>query len=218
MGSAAAFGAAVFVSVFGAAAAGAPAPVRRALAVLAVDPPPGIDKATAELVESLLLNAFQDDGRLRVVGRQDVASILGLEKQRQAFGCDADAACIAEIAGALGVDLVAAPRLGRLGTTLVLSISVIEVRRASAVARGDRPASEADLYGAIRSLVKELCARIFPETGVALAAPSPTLPRKSPGEGEGAGGAFSAHSLPRVLSGEGGGGGRTFFLPRCSRT
>jgi len=182
------------------------APGRRTVAVLA-PAGGGLDADTARLVEELVVGSLDATGRFRVTSRSDMASVLGFEKQKQTLGCDESASCIAEIAGALGVELLAAPRAGKLENLTVLTLSIIDARSASAVARARRTmGSLTELPGAIDAMVAEMLPAV---TGGATA-PSPTLPQKNLGEGDRAGGASSARSLPRALSGEGWGGGRRF--------
>jgi hypothetical protein len=68
-----------------------------------------------------------------VIGMAEIRDMLGFERQRQMLGCSADAGCLAEIAGALGVDELVNPRLVLAGRTYTLTVSRLELRRAKVV-------------------------------------------------------------------------------------
>ncbi len=93
----------------------------------------------------------------QVISSSEIQAMLGLEKQRAMMGCT-DAACLAEIGGALGVDELLSGRLGRVGKTYVLEIRRTDVKKARVVGsaartvRGDEDA----LLGAIQSSLDEL--------------------------------------------------------------
>jgi hypothetical protein len=53
-------------------------------------------------------------GGLKVVTPKEVASLLGMERQRQLLGCSDQGSCIAEIASALGADGVVQGEVARL--------------------------------------------------------------------------------------------------------
>jgi len=132
------------------------APARRSIAVLA-PAGAGFDADTARLVEELVVSSLDATGRFKVTSRSDMASVLGFEKQKQTLGCDESASCIAEIAGALGVELLAAPRAGKLENLTVLTLSIVDARTASAVARARRTmGSLTELPGAIDAMVAEM--------------------------------------------------------------
>jgi len=129
---------------------------RATVAVLGVRAGEGFTDREIATIEELLLGALQSSGRLKVTGRSDVTVLLGLEAQKQAMGCDADAACVAELAGALGVQFVISADVGRIDATRVVSLKVLEVSRAASVARLRRTlGAEGDLVAAIDAVANE---------------------------------------------------------------
>lgn len=123
---------------------------RPTLAVLGVKAGEGFSEREVATIEELLLGALQRPGRLKVTGRSDVSMLLGLEAQKQALGCDADVACLAELAGALGVQFVASADVGLIGETRVVALKVLEVASATSIARVRRTLPAAgDLVAAI---------------------------------------------------------------------
>jgi len=142
-------------------AAVAATPARRSIAVLGVGGGGGYDAKAIALIEELVVGALDATGRLRVTSRGDVESLIGFEKKKQALGCQESSACLSEIVGALGVDLLAVPTVGKLGSASVVAIKVVDVRTANAVARSQRSlASDAELPDAIVALVGEVVATL----------------------------------------------------------
>jgi hypothetical protein len=71
-----------------------------------------------------------------VIGESDINALLSAQKQKRDFGsCDEDAACLAEMSGALGADYMIVGTLGKLGDEFRVELKLLEPRRARAVAR-----------------------------------------------------------------------------------
>lgn len=67
------------------------------------------------------------DPAVRVITPEDVAVLLGHERQKQLLGCaDESTSCIAELAGALGADGVLSGSLARVGKKLSVTIKIID--------------------------------------------------------------------------------------------
>lgn len=79
----------------------------------------------------------------------DLEAVLGLERQRQLLGCEADSSCLAEISAAIGVPLVATGRLTRLGKRLELDVRVIRQRDGRVVASDTRGTDDEARLGAL---------------------------------------------------------------------
>ena len=73
-------------------------------------------------------------GLYRVIAGRDIQSMLGFERQKEVLGCT-EAACLAEIGGALGVDRIVASHIGMVGSTYVLNIKLINIRAADTEGR-----------------------------------------------------------------------------------
>jgi len=146
----------------------------------------GLDADTVRLVEELVVGSLDATGRSKVTSRSDMASVLGFEKQKQTLGCDESASCIAEIAGALGVELLAAPRAGKLENLTVLTLSIIDARSATAVARARRTmGSLTELPGAIDAMVAEMLPAVTAAPGSPPRPPSPFGQEQERPKGEG---------------------------------
>jgi len=168
-------------------AASAAAPARAAdkprtrLALISLATGEGISRKSADVVEEALLNALARTGRFQVVGRSDVASLIGFEREKQLAGCSDDTSCAAEIAGALGVPYVGAASMGRLGRYSVVSLKIIEVSKARVVARcEERMKSEDDIADALDRLSGAAVAACETEGCFAAARPPEPVPEPKP--------------------------------------
>ncbi len=120
----------------------------------------GVSIKTAATVEELLLGALEDTHRFKVIGSSDISGLLSFEQKRQAVGCTEDS-CMAELAGALGVEYVASANVGRLGDLRVLTFKIIDVKAARVVSRVRRTvANDTELANAIDAVAKEAAGEI----------------------------------------------------------
>ncbi|MCM2334362.1 MAG: hypothetical protein NDI82_10495, partial [Anaeromyxobacteraceae bacterium] len=126
----------------------------------------------------------------RVFSSEDVRALLTHQKDRLMLGCGADAACMAELGGALGADEIVAGRLGRLGETYVLELRRVEVAQARSLGSATRTVRRAD---ALASAVVALVGELFGAPAAGLAGPG-----GAPG-GAGGGGAGVASAGPAAL-------------------
>src|SRR5512140_3551926 len=78
--------------------------------------PLGTEAVKAELLSEVALTEASRVAGLEVIGKSDIAGIVGFEKQKAMLGCGEELPCIGEIAGALGADYLLLGSLGRLGT------------------------------------------------------------------------------------------------------
>src|SRR5205814_752872 len=68
---------------------------------------------------------------VKVISPKEVGALIGLERQRELLGCNEGTSCIAEIAGALGVDGVLMGSLAKVGDTFQLNLKVVDAADAS---------------------------------------------------------------------------------------
>ena len=88
--------------------------------------PEGLGSATTE---ALLQEVRKLEG-VSAIGMDEVREMLDFEAQRQAMGCDADDECLAEIAGALGVDEILTGKLTEQADGRMMVLKRIDQRRA----------------------------------------------------------------------------------------
>lgn len=121
------------VRVVCARSAGAKAGKATKVVVLPLVPLGGVTAETAQLLGDALAGELRRRSGVSVLTQSDIAALLGVEKTRQMLGCG-EAGCMAEIGGALGADRVVHGSLGRVGGSLVVNLSALDARKASAAA------------------------------------------------------------------------------------
>lgn len=111
----------------------APAPGLPSLAVFELVAETGVSSSAAKVLTDYVVDKVRRRGAFsRVVSSREVEDVLSHEKQRQLMDCDTTS-CTAEIAGALGVDLLLSGSLARMGSSYLLNLRIVNVRTAAAV-------------------------------------------------------------------------------------
>jgi hypothetical protein len=93
-----------------------------------------------------------------VIGRDDIAALVQLEKEKTMLGCTDDIECLAEIGSALGVQKLIVGQIGILGDSFVISIRLLDTASVNVDNRitesfaGD----EGQLIGAMREAGRRL--------------------------------------------------------------
>lgn len=94
------------------------------------------DKNSAALITELVTTALGKDPRFDVVSSADLRRQLDVESNKQAVGCDASStSCLAELAGAMGAQLVVTGKLGTLDDVVILTLSLFDSKAGKAVGR-----------------------------------------------------------------------------------
>lgn len=93
-----------------------------------------IDPDVPQTITALASAQLARTGVLQPITSDEIRQLLSLEATKMAAGCD-DAACIAEIGGALGAPYVVSGTVGRLGATYVLTLTLMEITKARAIGR-----------------------------------------------------------------------------------
>lgn len=94
-----------------------------------------VDRSSLATLTSLVTIALSESGRFEVVSSSDVREVIALEAERQAMGCESDASCLAEVAGAIGARFVVFGQLGKLGSLYVLTLNLFDSDAATAASR-----------------------------------------------------------------------------------
>ena len=119
----------------------------------------GLDKGLAKLLNELILTEFQKAGKYEVFGERDIVSMMSFEDTKiKLTGCTDDN-CLAEIGGALGVDMIVASNIGKVGDNYLLNMKMLDVKRAVVKKRVSEitKAEENALLEAVRKAVASLC-------------------------------------------------------------
>lgn len=128
------------------------------LAVTEIKVRRGVDPVIARVVEEFLANETSRLAVFQVIGRDDIQRMFDHEQQKQMVGCDEDS-CLAEIGGALGVDLLLAGSMDKVGETTLISLKLINIRTAEVTRRESgrlRGATEEDAIDAVAILFRQL--------------------------------------------------------------
>lgn len=94
-----------------------------------------VDAATVDTLMGLVTAGLGEYPELDVISREDMKNLLQLEAEKSELGCSADASCMAEIADALGAELVVFGTAGRLDNSLVLNLNLFDSREATSLGR-----------------------------------------------------------------------------------
>jgi len=94
----------------------------------------GVPEGTSDVLADLLLEALLSRHGIRALGPSDARALLSAEQQKQLLGCK-DESCMTELAGALGADWLISGTVGRLEDLYVVSLQLIDARKAKVTAR-----------------------------------------------------------------------------------
>ncbi|MEW5853172.1 MAG: hypothetical protein AB2A00_30600 [Myxococcota bacterium] len=160
----------------------APVVAQQSVAVLPLEAKGGVKPDAADLLYSKLVSTVRGQRRFsRVVGTKEIESLLGFEKQRQLLSCESSS-CIAEVAGALGVDYLIGGNVGLLGKTWVFNLFITNTRTAQVEASASKEAS-GDSEEALLKLIPDLVVELLSDLGRAtapVATPAPAQPVETP--------------------------------------
>jgi hypothetical protein len=123
---------------------------------------------TVQILDLLLVSELEASGTYSVVRPADIDAMLGLERMKDAAGCD-DVSCASDIANALGVGLLLTGTAGKLGDELVLQLTLIDVaaqrvvRRAQVTAKADERAYRDAVKRAVAE-IQGLASKPVPKT------------------------------------------------------
>ena len=142
----------------------------------------GINESVVRMLSELLTTELQSTGRWEVVGESDVRAVLNVEARRQVAGCS-DLACISEVSGALGAELVLVGSIGTLDALYLVNLKLVNSRKVVVEARWSNTVSgeQSALVAALRSAVADLVRQAggeqeSPAAPTAAAAPATAAP------------------------------------------
>lgn len=157
-----------------------------AVALLAASPAPklklaqgkvsfvDVSEAKGAFLVSHLDQRLTLDHGLRVVTQDDVAAVLGLERQKALLGCAGESSCTAELAGALGVDGIVIGSLAKLGNSFNVNLKVVRASDGEALSVfSGRAKTEEQLLEVIESAAAQFgrdVVRAFPAKDASSAA------------------------------------------------
>ncbi|MFO0598352.1 MAG: hypothetical protein U0228_23810 [Myxococcaceae bacterium] len=128
----------------------------------------GIDPVVARAWEERLVERLSSP-RWRVTSARDLETLLGMERQRQLLGCESNTSCLAELAGALGVDFVLSASVVRSESGYLASLRIVSTREGRAVAQAsERVSTEAALLDWLDGAAHSVRAQVLGEEASAV--------------------------------------------------
>jgi hypothetical protein len=148
------------------------------IALLPISPGAGVDEKTAESISGAAAAEIHKVPGISLVTQQDMAALLGFDKQRALLGCQEES-CLAEVGGALGVDRLVIGNLSKLAESWLVSLKLMDVKKARLLTRADRRLRNGTLDDVLDAL-PEMVAEVFspvepPAPPSAVTAPVPAV-------------------------------------------
>jgi TolB-like protein len=103
----------------------------------------GVDEAFAGALTTEVSNTLSTLRVFRVITREDVKRMLQLEQTKQQCTGTVDAACMAEIGGALGVEYLVYGEVAKIADTYSISMVLLDINKAQAANRVNRKIDDA---------------------------------------------------------------------------
>ena len=152
------------------------------VAVLDVRVGAGVDPALGPYLAQVLAQEVETRTHNAPLVSADVTAMLGFERNKRMLGCsEEDSQCLAEITGALGVQNVLATSLAVAGGRYLVSLSLLDARRARPLKRTAHtvPLDNDALIIAVRHAAWEMFGGAEPVPPAVIApAAGPTLPSR----------------------------------------
>jgi hypothetical protein len=130
--------------------------VKEKLLVMDLKSSAGVSEDVAVTLTEVLVTALSDRGH-EALSSSDLASLVDLEVQKEAAGCD-DSSCLAEIGAALGARFVIYGRVSRLDDQVLLNLNLFD--SAAAKPKG-RTLLQAGSAGEIAQKIPGALPRLF---------------------------------------------------------
>ncbi|MBK7862703.1 MAG: tandem-95 repeat protein [Archangiaceae bacterium] len=92
------------------------------------------EKLDGSAFTEMLVSAIAQSGLFKVISASEVATLLGVERQRQLMGCGEDS-CLAEISDALGAQYLLQGAVGKVGDNYLVTVRLLDSRRSVVVGR-----------------------------------------------------------------------------------
>jgi len=92
----------------------------------------GIEERIVSVVTNSILTELRKLRKVTVIGLDEVQAILDFEEQKQMMGCD-DTSCLADLAGALGVDNIIVGSLAQVSDKTVMALKRIDQEEAEVI-------------------------------------------------------------------------------------
>ncbi|MBF5045879.1 hypothetical protein FGE12_25945 [Aggregicoccus sp. 17bor-14] len=117
------------------------------------------------------------EAHARVTTKTEVSALLGFERQKQLLGCSEESSsCLAEIAGALGVDGVLVGSVATFGKELALTVKVVGAKDGEPLASWSTRARKDGVLDALGEGARAIARQLRPAGAPLAAAPAVQAP------------------------------------------
>lgn len=140
------------------------APAKTKVAVIGLTGAGDVDAKLASAMTEAVTAELDARGFYEAISSAEIATLLGVERQRQLLGCGEEAtSCLTEMAAALGAPFVLSGSLTKLEGIFQLNLQLIDSQRARTVGRSTKIARDFEgLRGLIPYAVAEVCGTPLP--------------------------------------------------------
>ena len=128
-----------------------------------------VDERTGKIVYRATLAELRKLEWVSVIGMDEIRAMLDLEAQKAMIGCDEEESCLAEIAGAIGADVLILGQLARLGDQHIFTLRRVDQRRAQVVGTVNRTLA-ADNGEEFLAVIGPSVAELFPDRSLRMGA------------------------------------------------
>lgn len=145
----------------------------------------GMTDTAGNAVVEYLADQLRGQG-LSVTTRSQISALLGFERQKQLLGCgESSASCLAELAGALGVQGIITGSINRTRRgTFIVTVTVVDARDGRTVASASERTSDEDgLYDFLGRFARENGPRILQALAPAPRAPAEPAATRAAADG-----------------------------------
>jgi hypothetical protein len=95
-----------------------------------------VEPTTVKTIQGIVTARLAEYAELEVISGEDMRNLVQLEAERQSMGsCSEEASCMAELADALGAELVVFGSVGALDTARVLNLNLFDSKSAMGLGR-----------------------------------------------------------------------------------
>lgn len=123
----------------------------------------------AKTIGGLITTTIDEKSELQVLSGQDIRRAMELSAEQAAVGCTDDTSCLVEVADALGATYVIFGDVGKLGSTLIVQLSVLNSQKGVVVSRqAIRADSEESLIDQVPAGTASLMNPVLEAEGLAL--------------------------------------------------
>lgn len=101
-------------------------------------------------------------GNVQVTTPSQIAAVLGVERQKELLGCSQQVTCTAELAGALGAEVLILGSIAKVGSDFALTVKAIDAKTSQPVAAlSGRGAKEEALLDFLATAARQVHAEVL---------------------------------------------------------